>query len=150
MRPFLYLALLTLSLSGCTPINSSFKASQNSLISSLDYETFIDNKIQYNNLFSLSKQGYFVYIYSLNCLHCKHIKDNVLIFLNEHQESFFLLEYSKEIPLIDDASSTIGKDDYLYFGIRGTPTLIYIYNRIIEMNISGEDIILSFLASCSN
>lgn len=149
MRPFLFFILLVTSISACSPIQSNLQTSQNSFNSSFDYDTFIDNKIEYNNLFSISKQGYFVYIYSLNCLHCKNIKQTVLGFLAIHQESFFLLEFSKDIPLLDDVSTTIGKDDYLYFGIMGTPTLIYIYNRKIEMNISGEDMIVTFLTTCS-
>lgn len=149
MKPFLFFIVLLSSISACSSNYSSPLTSQNSLNTSFNYDSFIDNKIDYNELFSISKKGYFVYIYSLNCLHCKNIKDVVLTYLNDHQESFFLLEYIKDIPFLDDTSSTIGKDDYLYFGIKGTPTLIYIYNRKIEMNISGEETIVTFLKTCS-
>ena len=111
----------------------------------IDYMDFADLHLEWKNLFLPAKSQYFVYIYSLNCLHCAHIKKEVLSTIEEHKDLFYLMEYSKDIPTSFNVSETIGKEKLEEVYIMGTPTLIEITNHYVGLNIAGEKEITDYL-----
>ena len=112
-----------------------------------DYEDFSGIKIEWNNLFLPAKSQYFAYIYSKSCGHCENIKQDVLSYIKTNLESFYLIEYSKEIPLTKNAFLTIGKEKIEEVAILGTPSLIEISGGYIALNIAGEKDIITYLGN---
>ena len=115
--------------------------------STLDYSDFSDLNLEWKNLFSPAKSQYFVYIYSVSCVHCNHIKEEVLKFVNMNKESFYLVEYTGDIKTKSNVSNTIGKEKIEEIFILGTPTLLEITNWSVSLNIAGENEIVGFLNS---
>lgn len=141
MRNFLFFFSILLSL----PILTSCKTNGEEEKVPLDYVDFIENKLEWKNLFLPAKPMYFVYIYSNTCGHCRAIKDSVLSWANERRDQFYLTEYSQDIPIIKDTKNTLGACTYEQVGILGTPTLLQITDHVLTYNMAGENEILSFL-----
>ena len=128
---------------GCSSTKAEAKINDEQ--KALDYADFQDLKLEWKNLFFPAKSQYFVYIYSISCLHCAHIKKEVLSTIEENKELFYLMEYSSEIPITSNVSNTIGKEKVEEVSILGTPTLIEITNHYVGLNIAGEKEITDFL-----
>ena len=96
MRTKLLFLLLTPLLISCQEAQESTPVEEEKM--PLDYSDFEDLHLEWKNLFSPAKSLYFVYIYSISCGHCSQIKDDVLTFINNQKDLFYLMEYSKEIP----------------------------------------------------
>ena len=111
----------------------------------LDYTDFPDLVLEWKNLFLPAKSQYFVYIYSISCLHCSHIKKEVLDTVEANKELFYLMEYNSDIPTSNNVSETIGKEKVEEISILGTPTLIEITNHSVGLNIAGEKEITTYL-----
>ena len=111
----------------------------------LDYSDFQDLHLEWKNLFFPAKSLYFVYIYSFSCGHCNAIKGDVLSYINVNKESFYLMEYSKEIPTSNNVADTIGKEKVEEISILGTPTLLSVSNGTLILNIAGEKEITDYL-----
>lgn len=143
MRTKILTLLLLPLLTGCstTKIEATSKVEQKEL----DYTDFEELKLEWKNLFLPAKSQYFVYIYSDSCLHCAHIKKEVLSTVEEHNELFYLMEYQSEIPTSFNVSETIGKEKVEEVYIMGTPTLIEITNHYVGLNIAGEKEITDYL-----
>ena len=141
-RKKLTLLLLPL-LIGCS--STKIEANKKDEQKSLDYTDFEELNLEWKNLFLPAKSQYFVYIYSLSCLHCAHIKKEVLTMVEEHQELFYLTEYSDEIPTSFNVAETIGKEKIEEIYIMGTPTLMQITNHYVSLNIAGEKEIMDYL-----
>ena len=138
------LPLLLISfVAGCS--STKAEAKTNDEQKALDYTDFQNLKLEWKNLFFPAKSQYFVYIYSISCLHCAHIKKEVLSTIEENKELFYLMEYSSEIPITSNVSNTIGKEKVEEVSILGTPTLIEITNHYVGLNIAGEKEITDFL-----
>lgn len=114
--------------------------------SELDYHNFESQFVKWNQVLSLDKNQYFVYIFMVNCGHCNEIKQNVLCYASNHTD-FYFCEYSKEILVIEDINETIGKGDIEEIGIKGTPTLLGIENGVLVMNIAGSKAIIETLTN---
>ena len=144
MRNKILFLLLTPLLAGCyQEVNDTINQGDEVL---LDYGDFEDLHLDWKNLFSPAKSQYFVYIYSISCGHCNHIKKEVLEFVNLNKESFYLIEYSGEIQTKSNVSETIGKEKIEEIFILGTPTLLGITNWSLSLNIAGESEILNYLS----
>ena len=144
MKNFL-LTLLTLPLLiGCSAGKNVIGLKEEN--KALDYSNFSELKIEWNSLFLPAKSQYFVYIYSISCLHCEKIKPDVLSYVNADKEHFYLIEYSEEIPIGMNASLTIGKEEVEEIFILGTPTLLEISNHFLALNIAGEKEIVDYLS----
>ena len=114
--------------------------------STFDYSDFKDLNLEWKNLFSPAKSHYFVYIYSISCGHCRHIKKEVLEFVSMNKESFYLIEYTGDIKTKSNVSETLGKEKIEEIYILGTPTLLAITNWSLSLNIAGGDEILNYLS----
>ena len=144
MRTKILTMLLLPLLAGCSVTHKEAKTSTEQ--NALDYSDFSNLNLEWKNLFFPAKSQYFVYIYSFSCLHCAHIKKEVLSTIKEHKELFYLIEYSDDIPISSNVSETIGKERIEEVSILGTPTLIEISNHYVALNIAGEKEITSYLA----
>ena len=60
-----------------------------------DYNQLEEYQITWRDLFSQSNSEYFVYIYSLSCLHCQNIKEEVISFVISEKYPTYLIEYTK-------------------------------------------------------
>lgn len=143
MRTKLLFLLLTPLLISCQEKQQTTPVEEEKTI--LNYSDFQDLHLEWKNLFSPAKSLYFVYIYSISCGHCNQIKNDVLAFINKEKESFYLMEYSKEIPTSSNVAETIGKEKVEEISILGTPTLLSISNGSLTLNIAGEKEILDYL-----
>ena len=143
MKEKILLLLLTPILAGCS--SSPIEAKPIDEQKPLDYTDFSDLHLEWKNLFLPAKSQYFVYIYSFSCLHCAHIKKEVLTTIESHKELFYLMEYNEEIPTSFNVTETLGKEKVEEVYIMGTPTLIEITNHYVGLNIAGEKEITDYL-----
>ena len=143
MRIKILLLLLTPLLAGCQQTQSEVVIEEEA--TPLDYDDFKDLHLEWKNLFSPAKSQYFVYIYSISCGHCNHIKEEVLSFVNMNKESFYLMEFEVEIPTKPNVADTLGKEKVEEIAILGTPTLLEVSNWTLSLNIAGEKEITNYL-----
>lgn len=129
--------LLTL-LSSCSIINGSDLIYE-------DYNQLEEYQITWKDLFSQSNSEYFVYIYSLSCLHCQNIKEEVISFVIGEKYPTYLIEYTKDIPISNNVEDCIGTSSYVEVTIKGTPSLLQIKNGYLILNVAGSKEILSVL-----
>ena len=139
----LFLLVLPL-LAGCHQTESKLIVEEEE--TTLDYSDFEDLNLEWKNLFSPAKSQYFVYIYSISCGHCNHIKKEVLEYVNVNKESFYLIEFSGDIPTKTNVAETIGKEKVEEISILGTPTLLAVTNWTLSLNIAGEKEIINYLS----
>lgn len=116
----------------------------------LDYSTNVDYEFlkevqldNYQSLFNFNKDV-LVYIYSKNCHYCNSIKNQMINYVNNHQ-SFYVLEYSSDIPIKNVDYELIGVDNLNDFFIYGYPTLLEIANNTIVSYYLGVSEIITFL-----
>ncbi len=109
-----------------------------------DYDMVKNLHLDFENIFNVDKKEYYVYFYSKNCLHCLLLK-NEIIPLALKKDNLYFVEYVDEIPIGSNVIDTIGATTIDEFFIIGTPTLIYINDKRVEINTTNEDIILSLL-----
>lgn len=110
-----------------------------------DYNQLEKYQITWKDLFSQSNSEYFVYIYSLTCLHCQNIKEEVISFVISEKYPTYLIEYTKDIPISNNVEDCIGSSSYADVTIKGTPSLLQIKNGYLILNVAGSKEILSVL-----
>ena len=110
-----------------------------------DYNQLEEYQITWRDLFSQSNSEYFVYIYSLSCLHCQNIKEEVINFVISEKYPTYLIEYTKDIPISNNVEDCIGSSSYVEVTIKGTPSLLQIKNGYLILNVAGSKEILSVL-----
>lgn len=115
-----------------------------STIVNYDYDMVKNLHLDFENIFNVDKKEYYVYFYSKNCLHCLLLK-NEIIPLALKKDNLYFVEYVDEIPIGSNVIDTIGATTIDEFFIIGTPTIIYINDKRVEINTTNEDIILSLL-----
>lgn len=96
-----------------------------------------NNFISWVDVFSQTEDSYFVYVFSYDCYYCKQIKNKIITFCHNSDFPVYLVEYVKEIPVKNKISETIGMTRVDDLFIKGTPTLIFIYNQIVNINAAG-------------
>ena len=110
-----------------------------------DYNQLEEYQITWRDLFLQSNSEYFVYIYSLSCLHCQNIKEEVINFVISEKYPTYLIEYTKDIPISNNVEDCIGSSSYVEVTIKGTPSLLQIKNGYLILNVAGSKEILSVL-----
>ena len=132
------LILPILLLSSC----SIYQSSEQSFLSSQEvsinheYEEIVNQKLLWNDIFSVAKTTYFVYFYSLVCQNCNSLKNEIIEYAIKNQNIFFVQD-SKEFVFGNDILKTIGVSDISFFFISGFPTLIEIDNAILVNHVVG-------------
>ena len=129
---------------GCKKVNSISPSISSQESAALDYDLVIDKIISWDEALSQSLEKYNVYVYSLTCGHCREIKETVISKAIERNDIYFI-EYSKSIPVSEDVSDTIGKNDITEIFILGTPTLLVVENGVLIDNLAGKNAILKAL-----
>ena len=103
--------------------------------------------IEWSDILSQEDERYYAYIYSTQCGHCKEIKQAVInIALNSDKKIYFIT-YTKDIPIITNASNNIGVDNYENLGIIGTPTLFEIEHKVVLDCYTGSEAIIETLTN---
>ena len=110
-----------------------------------DYDDISELKIDWKDAFLQAKTQYFLYFYSKYCGHCELIKNQIIGYVLDSNETFYFIEYIDEIPLTSNTELTIGAESWDQFAIRGTPSLAKIENKKAVCNLCGTNDILSFL-----
>ncbi len=140
---YVFIPMFTLlCLAGC----SSNTSTQISVKRYHDYDEIIDRTILWMELLNQEEDFYYSYVYSPRCGHCNDIKQDVIEFALNH-ESFYFIEFTSDILITDNPSTTIGETDIEKVAIVGTPTLFEIYNKQIKANIAGSKNILATLTN---
>ena len=158
-RLFFLLSIITiLSFQSCNQQNiqslSSNSLSSASLSSdsktSHTYDEVKNKHIYWSNIFTRSEDTYLVYIYSTTCSHCNAIKNDVIEYSLESTVPMYFIVSSPEI-LIDQKialnQNVTSLDD---LAIRGYPSLLYLVDHTVMINIAGERGILDTLETLSN
>ena len=134
----LMLILPILLLSSCSIYEStdqSFLSSQEVSINH-EYDEIVNQKLLWNDIFSVAKPSYFVYFYSLVCQNCNSIKNEIIEYGLANDDIYFVQD-SKEFVFGNDITKTIGISDISLFFISGFPTLIEIDNAILVNHVVG-------------
>ena len=101
--------------------------------------------IEWEHIFDIESDYYYIYVYSLSCGHCKDIKEEIINFaMKKDNETYFVL-YNKDIPVVDSNYVLIGKTNYQDLGIVGTPTLFEISNHFVSDVCTGSESIIKTL-----
>ena len=139
----LMLILPILLLSSC----SIYESSEQSFLSSQEvsinheYDEIVNQKLLWNDIFSVAKPTYFVYFYSLVCQNCNSIKNEIIEYGLANDDIYFVQD-SKEFVFGNDILNTIGVSDISFFIISGFPTLVLINNSKITNHIVGSPILI--------
>lgn len=143
MTRLLFLAtIFSISICGC-----QMKSNEDSNTNrQYDYSDVEEKKIEWNELFSIEKESYLVYIYSPTCGHCNEIKQSVIEFALQSDDFYFVL-FAKEINVGNHIENSIGADNIDEVVILGTPTLLVIRNHVLTDNIAGSSTILTTLTN---
>ena len=134
----LMLILPILLLSSCSIYISSeqsFLSSQEVSINH-EYDEIVNQKLLWNDIFSVAKPTYFVYFYSLVCQNCNSIKNEIIEYGLANDDIYFVQD-SKEFVFGNDITKTIGIIDISFFFISGFPTLVKIDNAILVNHVVG-------------
>lgn len=134
----LMLVFPILLLSSCSIYESteqSFLSSEEVSINH-EYDEIVNQKLLWNDIFSVAKPTYFVYFYSLVCQNCNSIKNEIIEYGLANDDIYFVQD-SKEFVFGNDITKTIGISDISFFFISGFPTLIEIDNAILVNHVVG-------------
>ena len=134
----LMLVFPILLLSSCSIYESteqSFLSSEEVSINH-EYDEIVNQKLLWNDIFSVAKPTYFVYFYSLVCQNCNSIKNEIIEYGLANNDIYFVQD-SKEFVFGNDITKTIGISDISFFFISGFPTLIEIDNAILVNHFVG-------------
>lgn len=138
MKKIFLMALLML-MCGCQ------KQANRSQQKTYDYTDVADYFIEWSGILSQKEEEYMVYVFSYSCGHCKDIKQDILKAIIENERTIYLIEFSYEIPIVDNNSVYEGVDRYEDLGIIGTPTLFSISNKAVKDRYTGSKEIISTL-----
>lgn len=152
-QKFIFLFLpAVVALTSCftnAPQNNSstvtFYSSETTFLRNYEYSEISNRLILWDDIFFIPKKECYIYFFSKTCSHCERLK-NIMIPVILNHEEFFACESARDHIIEMDAETHIGIPD-IELTIRGYPTLIYIENKTIQMNIAGEKQITNFLTT---
>ncbi len=158
-RLFFFIQLISiLSFQSCSSQNSQILSSNSLSSASLSsdpetshtYDEVKNKHIYWSNIFTRSEDAYLVYIYSTTCSHCNAIKNDVIEYSLTLAIPMYFIVSSPEI-LIDQKialnQNVTSLDD---LAIKGYPSLLYLVDHTVMINIAGERGILDTLETLSN
>lgn len=143
-----------LGIKSCTPTNSNSTLNFNSLEStslssssgaSHTYDEVREKHIYWSNIFTRKDDSYLVYIYSLTCSHCNAIKNDVIEFALTVNIPMYFITSSPEILIDQQLATKQNVNSLENLAIRGYPTLLYLVDHVVMINIAGEKGILDTL-----
>lgn len=93
---------------------------------------------------------YYAYIFQNQCHVCNEIKAEVMSFYFNHQDNFYFIEYSSNIPLTNDPYQCLNKKRVSDLAIKGVPTLFLIDNHTVYSLFVGGIAIKEHIKSMSS
>lgn len=129
--------LSTLLILGCT--------SSNPVASIQEYDYPQDKSIKWNQSFSINEPSYYLYFYSLNCKHCKSVKNELVTYYYSHNDSFYFINCDEYSVCKQDPEKIIGINNVYDLYIIGTPTLLKLDKQIVTEYYGGETMIRNFV-----
>ena len=140
MKKLLFLPTLLFLLCNC---------STNKAVAAIEYGySDVSNlTICWNDILSLSKDDYYVYIYSSTCGHCNEIKQEVISFALRNYGDLYFVSFNKDIPIINDRNEPLEKDSVDDLGIVGTPSMFRIIEHVVKENYVGKKEIVETLTN---
>lgn len=99
--------------------------------------------IFWNDIFLQNDLKYFVYVFSYDCYFCNQTKECISKLNTCSMLPLYLIEFNKEIPIKYEIEKTIKATSNEDLFIRGTPTLILINNKKVELNVAGKNDVCS-------
>lgn len=140
------------ALTGCFPLRNSSASSIDNFSSSgiiyernYDYTEITDKLILWDDALYMPINSYYVYFFSKTCSHCERMKNSIIPIIIE-QQNFYACESARNHVISMDAENNVGKRD-IDLTIRGYPTLIFVQQGILKLNIAGENKIIDYLNS---
>ena len=148
MKKFL-LIIPFLFLTSCVEQNPNLSFSSISSVSiSLEieheYSEITDYRINWDEIFNVGKDNYYVYLFSITCSHCSSIKNKIIEFAINNKDIYFV-EDCGEIIFKNDVNYTIGLTSTENLAILGFPSLLKITNKILTKNVAGTEKIITEL-----
>jgi hypothetical protein len=132
-------------LSACV-LEHNFSHSYSSFSNSiLDYDTYKNRTISFNQLFSINSNEYYVYVFSRTCSPCNSIKETILQLAKDMHNLFFLEYTSKMTVSSKPMNLLVGTCDLSKIYINGTPSLFKITKHKISYALSGKTKIPEYL-----
>ncbi len=113
-------------------------------------QLFEEQRISWNDIFSFEGE-YHVYIYSLGCVHCTELKNDIIEYaLYKAVTPIYFVcyeEYIDEIPTgsVDDIYLTIGATSISEIFLGATPSLLGINDHILTFYLCGPEPIRELL-----
>lgn len=143
MKHLLFLSLTTLTLlTGCHS-----KKEENFPKGSFSYFDVRDLKISWSEVLNQKEEMYMTYFYSESCGYCNQIKHEVIGHVLGSTQKIYFVEFSDEIPLINDRNKVIGLAEISEAGIVGTPSMFVISSHVITDYIVGANNIIETLTN---
>lgn len=148
MKKFL-LIISILFLTSCVEQNSTISFSSISSVAisneiEHEYSEISYYRLNWNEIFNVEKDNYYVYLFSTTCSHCSSIKNKIIEFALNNRNVYFI-EDSAEIIFKNDVNYTIGLTSFENLAILGFPSLLKITNKILNKNIAGTEKIINEL-----
>ena len=145
-RLFAFLIICSTMLIGCQK--------QNDTSSSYRYEPYYKEAesfhIEWNDMFKQSEDKYYVYAYSIACVTCSMLREQVINFAKASYVPFYFIYPSDDMVFVDseeEAFASIGATAIENVSIYTTPTLIEISDKAITTYIRDYYQIKDFLES---
>lgn len=101
--------------------------------------------IDWDDIFSILDEYYYVYVYSTHCGYCQKIKNPIIEFALSGNDNFYFVEFSNDVTVSTNVSNTIGASSIEDLSILGTPSLVVIQNHYVTDNMAGLEAICTFL-----
>lgn len=146
MRKILYILLVVCSLKlvCCNSVDKEENIISSSILSDTNFEyfNFSDHIISYSDIINLNFDCFYLYFYSTSCGHCNIIKQDILMYFNECNKDYFLVEFNENIKI---CNSNLEVFSIFNFCIYGTPTLVYFEDYIFNTWYIGSSEILDYI-----
>lgn len=148
MRRFILFLTIPLLLSGCNSTKKEQeKDIQNVVIPEVErnYGEVTHLLIEWDEVFEVTKNQYFVYYYSVNCSHCNELKNWIIEQALNRDDIFFVKGSSKD-KLRNDVTGTIGATNMEDIAILGYPSCIEFKDKKVFKNVAGKSKIIQLLS----
>ena len=146
-RKILLILLSSLFLSGCFRFTSKNNNQINDAVSSIEqeinhsYDEIKDSTIFWSAIFNQPESNYYVYLYSITCMHCNSIKNQMIEKAITSPIKIYFIVSSPEHNISDliDKYEIIDNLNDLY--IKGYPSLLKLNNKKVVLNLAGTTLI---------
>ena len=113
-----------------------------------EYSEVLDKHINYDEVFLMPQDEYYLYYYQISCYHCHGIKSKVIYFALTSSIPVYFIEITEDKGFkATTKEETIGTNDYLSAFSKMTPQLSLVRNGYISETYLGQEEILNVVES---